>query len=332
MQQYSLFVLCGTVLAWAQSTTTTYQRDINGRPVAVSKSTVDAEGRKTVELQETINGRTISRQQVSERVLRSDTSGKIVERIVQNFDPDGRPSGTERVVIEETAGADETKTVRQTVYRSAPNGPWLEEERHTSQTRTRNGTTNTEVTVERPDLNHRFAISERRSIVTSGDASNQSTTETVLRPDVSGRFTVSQRKEMTATTQNGETKTTTNVYENRGGYQPALIRQEVTTKAKRADGVEVTQTDTFLPDAAGMAQHASARPVLQEQQIVERRLKADGSFTETVSVRLPASANPGRLGDLRIVSESMCEGKCVTPPAAEAKPAAAEPKPAPRRQ
>lgn len=324
-----VLVCFGTALASAQSTSTTYQRDVNGRKVVVSTSSVAPDGERTRELTQNLNGRAFPREQISERVVSSDAKGKVTERLIHRFDQTGRPAETERVLIEETARAAGSKTVKETVYRGGPNGPLQEEQRSTSETRVQGDVATTEVTVEKLGVNRRFSTAERRNIVTTGTPQNQQTTETVLRPDQSGRYTLFQRKETSTTVQGGETKSTTALYEMRGGsYEPMLTNQKVETTSKRPDGSEVTETNLYVPAIGGRVQHTGARIELQEQQIVEKRIGADGSLTETLSTRVPISADPGRLGPARVVFETVCQGKCVeAPAAAEAKPPA-EAKPA----
>jgi hypothetical protein len=293
--------------------------------VVVSTSSVAADGQKTRELVQNINGRTIPREQISDRVLSSDAKGKVTERLIRRFDQNGRASETERVLIEETAGTGGSKIVKETIYRSTVNGTLQEEERSTSETRVQGDVTTTEVSVEKLGVNRRFSTAERRNIVATGPPENQQITETVLRPDQSGRYTIFQRKETSITAQGGETRSTTALYEIHDRYEPTLTNQKVVITSKRPDGTEVTETNLYVPAIGGRVQHAGARPELQEQEIVEKRINADGSVTETMSTRLPISADPGRLGPPQVIFETVCRGKCVPDPPA---PAPTETKPA----
>ena len=322
MKQYSILLCAGTALACAalvlgQTTITTYQPDLNGRRVVVSTSSVAADGQQTREVMQTINGRSTPREQISERVVSSDGKSKVTERMIRRLDPSGGLSQTERIVIEETLGAGGNKTVQETIYRGTLNGPLQEAQRTTSETRVAGDVTTTEIVQERPAVNRSFEATERREVVTMGTALNRQTTETVLRPSPSGRFVVSQRKEISLTTQGGETKIATAVYEPQAASDPVLISQSVETATKTSDGAQVTEIDLYV---VGLA---DARPALTEHKTVVLRTGADGSVTETTSVRMPVSTDAGRLGAAHVISETVCQGKCAPEkPAAEAKPAA----------
>ena len=326
MKQYSIFLFLGTALAVGQTTITTYQPDINGRQEVVALSSVAADGQKTQEQVQTVNGRKVSREQITERVISSDAKGKVIERLIRKLDPVGNLSGTERVLIEESFAAGGNKTVTETIYRSTVNGPMQEAQRSKSETRVSGDVTTTEVVVERPAINRSFVIAERRKTVTQGTAQNQQTTETVLRPDETGRLTVTQRKETSVTKQGGDSKVTTSLYEPHGstGSDPVLISRSEETTTRKPDGTQTTEINLYLP-AVG-----DSRPVLKERKTVELRTGADGSVTETTSVRLPVSENADRLGEARVISETVCVGKCAPEKSAETaaeKPATGQSRP-----
>src|ERR1700733_11634810 len=87
--------------ASAQSTSTTYTKDINGNRVDQKLLHTSANGDRT-ERYQSINGRQVPVEQVTERVVSQDANGKVTERIVQKFDPTGRPASTERVMVQES--------------------------------------------------------------------------------------------------------------------------------------------------------------------------------------------------------------------------------------
>ena len=158
-------------------------------------------------------------------------------------------------------------------------------------------------------------------MVSTGTPQNQQTTETLLVPDQAGRFTVTKRKETTVTVQGGETKSSSALYEMHETFEPTLTSQEVSTSTRKPDGSEVVEINLYTGSFGGKALHAGARSELQEQRIVERRVGSDGSVTETTSVRLPISFDAGRLDAPRVISETVCKGKCVPDKPAEPKPA-----------
>jgi len=322
VNRYSILVFLGTAVVFGQSKTTTYQRDMNGKQVGVSTSTVTADGEESREVQQTINGRTVPREVFSLKVLRTDKKGTLTESIIRQVDPSGVASGTERILTEETNEPD-GKTIKETTFRSNVNGgPLLEDQRRSTEVHVSGDTTSTEVLLERPGTNRAFTVTERRQIVTKGSPENHSTTEIVLHPDQSGQFRIFQRKETTLATVNGETKSTTTLYELHGGSEPTLTSQLVSVLSKGPDGTEVTETNLYLPSATGRVQNAGARPELQEQTITQKRIGSDGSVTETVSARVPVSTDPGRLSAPQVISESVCQGKCVSGKPADPKESA----------
>ena len=54
---------------------------------------------------QSINGRTVPMEQVEERVLRNDASGKVTERIIRRYDPQGNALPPARETIEEEKAA-----------------------------------------------------------------------------------------------------------------------------------------------------------------------------------------------------------------------------------
>src|SRR5258708_27979582 len=104
-------------VAWAQSTTTLYTTDINGRRVEeISHGAND--GTRT-ETTQSINGAKVPLEQSEEKVLRDNASGKVTERVVRKYDQTGRLTSTDRVLIEEQKPAGGGSHVDETTWRSA---------------------------------------------------------------------------------------------------------------------------------------------------------------------------------------------------------------------
>ena len=324
----------GAALATPQSSTGTSGTDLNGNRTQGRSFDTSANGDRT-ERYQSINGRQVPVEQVSERVVSQDANGKVTERIVQKFDPTGRPTSTERVMIQESKLPDGGSTVRETTYRNDLNGSLREAERKTTETRVSGSTTTASTVIDRPGISGSFETMEKRSAITDGPADNQRTTESVYRAGVSGGFQEAVRTVKTASKANDATKETTASYEPGTNGQLQLSSQSNSTTTKLSDGTQTTQTDVFSRNVAGNVQESSAAMRVREQQIVQRRTNPDGSVAETVSVRRPSPADPNRLGDLQKVSETVCKGKCQpdSKPAADAtkadaaKPAAGSSRP-----
>lgn len=271
-----------------------------------------------------MNGRQVPLEQVMDRVIRDDANGKVTERTVRKFSPDGQPGYAERVLIEESKLPGGGSTIRETTYRGDVNGNMREAERRTIETRVQGSTTTASTVIDRPSVNGSFETVEKRSAVTEGPESNQRTTESVYRRGISGGFQETLRYVKTASKENDTTKQTTADYEPGMNGQLQLTSQSESTFSKQPDGTEVTQTNLYSQTVAGKLQEGNAQMRVKEQQVIERRVSPDGSVVETLSVRRPSVSDPNRLGGLQKLSETVCKGKCLPDapkPAAEpAKP------------
>jgi len=303
------FLVFTAGLAVAQSTSTTFTKDLNGNRADDRSVSTSAKGDRT-ERYQSINGRQIPVEQVTERVVSQDANGKVTERIVQRFDATGRPASTERVMVQESKLPDGGSTVRETTYRSDVNGSLREAERKSTETRVSGSTTTASTVIDRPGIGGTFETIEKRSAVTDGPPDNQRTTESVYKPGVSGGFQEALRVVKTASKTNDTSKETTASYEPGMNGQLQLSSQSNSTTTKLPDGGQTTQTDVYSLNVAGDSQESSAAMRVREQQIVQRRANPDGSVVETLSVRRPTPADPNRLGALQKVSETLCTGKC----------------------
>ncbi len=319
-----LFALMTPALLLAQSATTNYRVDnINGRTVAIGSQEKGAGD--TTERRKSVNGRLVPSEQTTEKVIREDANGKVVERTTKRYDDGGRLVQTERVIAEESPVRAGAKTVRESVSVSDVSGRFVETERRTTEIKTSGTTTTVDLSVDRTNPNGKFLPAERRSTVTSGAQQSQQIHETLQLPDLNGRFREAARTDATVQVTGDKTVSNASTYEPDAMGRMALKQQKVETTTKRAGG-EVVETNIYSNQvAAQIRSGASGGPRIVEQQVLERKLGADGSVSESLSVRRVGS-DPDRLGDARKISETVCTGKCLpdVPKAAEpAKPAAA---------
>lgn len=311
MKQYSIYVLLGTALAWGQSTTTTYEQDVNGRKTAISKVSVSATGDQTVHRLNSPNGRPVPYEESSIKILSSGPTGKVSERVTKSYDDYGKLVGTERVRTEETIGTGGDSTVKETTFHTGTDGVQVEAQRRSIETRRRNGESTMTAVLERPDVNRAFAVAERRTTTTTGTADSQRSVEIVERPTPAGKLTVSLRRETDVVLQGDAKTSTTKEFQPKTGSAETLVRQTVATTTKKTNGSDVTETRLFVPGGSGRVQSANAPLELQEEQILEGRVAPDGSTTSVLSVRTQTSIGSNRLGSPRVVSETVCTGKCV---------------------
>jgi hypothetical protein len=309
----SLFIAAAAIAA-AQSSTSTYQTDINGRRVEL-RSSDSTNGTRTERMQ-SINGRDVPLEQSDEKVLREDSSGKVVERIIRKYDATGRLTTTERVVSEQQNLPSGGSSVKQTTYRSDINGSMREAERRTTVTQVSGGNSTAETTVQRPSINGNFETAERRTSTTETGANTSQTSETVYRLGPSGQMSEALREIKVVTKKGDATTETSSVYEPNGANSGRLdlASQSVSTSFKRPDGTDVTEVSLYSRAAPGQAQTSSEPQQIKEQQLTERTTRPDGSVVETLSVRRPSLADPNRLGSLQKISETVCKGKCDAKP------------------
>jgi hypothetical protein len=313
-----LFVFIGVAasVGFGQSNSDTLITDINGQTVVASASvstsstTPIGTDKTQTKMTKSLNGSAVPLEQVEERVLRQDSTGKVSERIVRRYDPNGRLTSTERVVSEEQHQSDGGATVNSTTYRTDLDGREQQTEKSVAQKRVEGGTTTTDTSISQPTINGTFDVTEKRTAVTTGDKDKQTTTESVYRSSISGGLQEAVRRVTVATQTADQAVAQTAQYEPglNGGMQ--LKSQKVTTTTKQADGAETTQVNVYGADAPGEVRQESSPQKLQEQQIVTREKAPDGSVVEKLSVRRPTLSDPGRLGSAEQISQTVCTGKC----------------------
>ena len=303
----------------AQSTTTTYTTDINGRRVAALPPTTSADHTQT-QISESINGRQVPLEQREERVLRKDAKGSVTETILRKYSPTGQLISTERVVTEQQATAGGGSVVHATTYRSDINGREQEAERRTTETRVAGTTTSTDTSIATATINGSFETTEKRNSSTSVTGANKTTMETVYRPSQNGGLTEAARSVTQETKSNGQTVVNVANYEPGMTGQLELHDQKVSTTAKQADGTETTQVDLYAPAADGHVRENGVKQQIKEEQIITRKVGADGSVTETLSVRRPSVSDATKLGNPQKISETFCQGKCESVPTPQSVP------------
>jgi YD repeat-containing protein len=326
MKYCALAVLsAGAALAQSQNQTT-YTYDVNGRRTAVSSTaTSKTNGQMTSKSTvPSINTGAVPTVGVNQRVVSQGPGSQVVERIVQKYDQNGRKAGTEKIRVEEQKAADGSVVTRTTVYDSDLNGGYTPRQRSVAQTTVSGNVARTETVIERPSLNGGFDLSEKQLAVTKGDDRNSQKDVTVYRKDSNGRFMESAREITQVQTQNGRQVTTTAEYNAASTGKMQLAGQKVSTMARQPDGREIEVTDVYGHTATAQYGASNTKPQLREQQVIEKKPGPGGSLIETFSVRRPA-LDTNRLGPLTKISETVCTGNCVPPPAAApaAGPAAA---------
>jgi len=296
--------------AQQSSITSTTAVDINGRRVADGPAVVHSksDGRsESTEVLQSINGRMVPIQRVQERVLRDDSSGRVVERIIREFDQTGNPSAPAKEIIEEQKRPDGSSTRQVSSYRGDINGSMQLIEKSMTQTQTSASTENAETVVQRPTVNGSLETVEKQSVVKVKQPSGYTEDKTTYRRDGNGGFRAAVRETTEHTEQGQQSSDSTAEYELGSTGQLQLHSQKVTKTITAADGSKDQVVDLFGQNVPGTVDQGGLK--LYEQQLIQKKQRPN-EVTETVSVRRPTVSDPKVLGSARQISETLCRGKC----------------------
>ena len=312
MKRFIVGTIASAFLLSAQqsSVTSTTAVDINGRRVADGPAVVHSksDGRsESTEVLQSINGRMVPIQRVQERVLRDDSSGRVVERIIREFDQTGNPSAPAKEIIEEQKRPDGSSTRQVSSYRGDINGSMQLIEKSMTQTQTSASTENAETVVQRPTVNGSLETVEKQSVVKVKQPSGYTEDKTTYRRDGNGGFRAAVRETTEHTEQGQQSSDSTAEYELGSTGQLQLHSQKVTKTITAADGSKDQVVDLFGQNVPGTVDQGGLK--LYEQQLIQKKQRPN-EVTETVSVRRPTVSDPKVLGSARQISETLCRGKC----------------------
>jgi len=283
--------------------------DLNGNLVAGPRTseTQSANGSQVTEKLQSINGGLVPVERVEERVIKDDASGRIVERIVHRYDPTGHPGPPEKTVIEEQKTSSGS-TTRSTTYRGDISGNMVLYERSSSQTSGNDADRSTETTIERQTLNGLEPV-EKKSVTQSGSKDEYQENAITYRRGENG-FYPAVKVATTHSQHNGVSTENTAEYEVGSSGVLELHSQKVARKVKNADGSEVNEVDLYGKALPGTVDSPDAKLQLKEHEVIERKPAPGGAVRETVAVRRPTISDPNTLGPEKVISETVCRGKC----------------------
>ena len=312
MKRFIVGTLASAFLLSAQqsSVTNTTAVDINGRRVADGPAVVQSksDGRsESTEVLQSINGRMVPIQRVQERILRDDSSGRVVERIIREFDQTGSPSAPSKEIIEEQKRPDGSSTRQVSSYRGDINGNMQLTEKSITQTQTSGSTENAETMVQRPTVNGSLETVEKQSVVKIKQPSGYTEDKTTYRRDGNGGFRAAVRETTEHSEQGQQSSDSTAEYELGSTGQLQLHSQKVTKTITAADGSKDQVVDLFGQNVPGTVDPGGLK--LYEQQLIQKKRRPN-EVTETLSVRRPTVSDPKVLGSARQISETVCRGKC----------------------
>lgn len=292
--------------------TTTTSVDINGRRVAegpsVTRSKSDGQT-ETTEIMQSINGRNVPLERVEERVLRDDSSGRLIERLIRRYDQTGNPTAPVKEMIQEQKRSDGSASKQVSTYRGDINGGMQLIEKSTIETRASGSTESTETVVQRPTVNGTLDTVEKQSKMKVTQGSGYTEDTTTYRRDANGNFTAAVRQTTEHTAQGQQATDSTAEYELGATGQLQLHSQTVTKTLTAPDGSKDQVVNIFGQSVPGLVEPAGGLK-LQEQQLIQKKRGPNDSVTETLSVRRPTISDPKTLGPARQLSETVCRGKC----------------------
>lgn len=307
-----LVSLAVSVAAQDASTYRTTTVDANGHRIPLGADVTTSQsktGSDTIETTQTINGRAVPVERIEERVVRDDASGKVVERIIHRYDRTGIPIPPEKVVVEETKGANGASTIRTTKYAGDMNGHMQVTERATTEKQVSGSTETADTVVDRPNINGGFDTVEKQTSVVSKQGKSYEETAATYRKDPSGNFYQAVRRVIDHTESGNQTSENTAEYETNAMGQLELHGQTVRKTEKGANGTENVQVDIFTKNVPGVV-NTTAAMQLKEHQSIERRASSGGAVVETLSIQRPTVSDPRKLGPPVQLSETVCRGKC----------------------
>jgi len=305
--------LVTAVLGPAQAVYTQTQVDVNGNRVSAGPTEVVTKGGHT-ELSRSINGRIVPLEKTEERVIRDDANGKVVERLIQRYDPTGRPMSPTKEVIEEKKLPGGGLSTSRAVYTGDINGRLQLQERSSTQTQVAGNTETSETVVERSGINGGLEPVSRKSTEKTKSGENYQETSTTYLATQNGSFTPAVKVSKSVTKTNGQSTENAAEYEIGPSGELRLQSQKVQSTVKHPDGTEDVQVDIYGQQVPGNAgSFDSSKLHLTEQQHIERRKTSGDTVVETLEVQRPTLADPSHLGPPKQLSETICKGKCDKP-------------------
>lgn len=313
MKRFIISSLVTASALCAQSASVTTSTDLSGNVFTSGAGVIQTKtptGTETTYTTRSINGRTVPVEKVSVNVLRDDASGKVVERIVQQYDQQGNPTTPTKETIEEVKRPDGSSSIATTTYRGDINGNLQVAEKSITEVRKSGSQETADTVIQKPTINGSLDTVEKQSQVTVKEASGAYRQDaTTFRRDGSGSFYEAVRTS-TQHVQNGaEASDNTAEYEADSNGQLQLHSQTVSKTITSPDGSKEVVTDIFGQNIAGLINSNPGTLKLQERQVIEEKTGANG-VTQTVSIRRPSISDASTLGPPQQLSQTVCQGAC----------------------
>jgi hypothetical protein len=305
---------CSFSLTAQQSTVSdTSSVDVNGNRVAdgpAISQTKTATGSVTTVTHQSINGGSVPLERVEVHVLRDDASGKVTERIIRRFDPQGNPMPAVRETIEEQKRPDGSSTVQSTTYRGDINGNTQIAEKTTTDTRPTGSGESSETIVQRATADGLTTVEKRDEVVVKEPSGGYQSDSTIYRSDGNGGFYAAVRQNTERKVQGSEVSDSSAEYERGPNGDLQLHGQTVTKTVTRPDGSQDAVVEIYGRNVPGTVSGSDSALKLQEQQVIESAPGPNNTVVQRVTVRRPSISDPQTLGPPRQLSETVCQGDC----------------------
>jgi hypothetical protein len=286
--------------------------DVNGNVVAdgpAISQTKTATGSVTTVTHQSINGGSVPLERVEVHVLRDDASGKVTERIIRRFDPQGNPMPSVRETIEEQKRPDGSSTVQSTTYRGDINGNMQIAEKTTTDSHPTGSGESSETIVQLATADGLTTVEKRDEVLVKQPSGYQSES-TTYRSDGNGGFYTAVRQNTEHTVQGSEVSDSSAEYERGPNGELQLHGQTVTKTVTRPNGSQDAVVEIYGRNVPGTVSGSDSALKLQEQQVVETAPGPNNTVVQRVTVRRPSISDPQTLGPPRQLSETVCQGDC----------------------
>lgn len=304
-----LFLAMALVLGAQSSVAVESTTDVNGNRVVGSVTTNTSTATSSVSTQriQSANGQMVPRERVEEHVLRDDANGRIVERTVVPYDQNGQPGPPVKTRIEEEKHGNQS-TIRTTTYKGDINGSMNLAERSVTDVSKSGDSQTANTVVERPTINGSLELVEKVSEdkTTTGNSYQESTV--TYRKGQDG-FYPAKRIVTSHSDSGNQSSDNTAEYEVGSSGTLQLHSQTVTHVVKNADGSQTSEVDRFGASVPGTVRDPDSALELTERDVVSRKATSSG-VVETMTAQRPTISNPHTLGPPKVISETVCQGKC----------------------
>lgn len=305
-------VFAVSLCAQDSSVKATTSVNINGNRVTEGPQIDQTKSRNmstTTERMQSINGRMVPIERVEERVLRDDAGGRVVERLIHQFDATGSPTAPIRETIDEQKRPDGGSTTQTTRYQGDINGNMRLIEKSTTEMQKSGSTESSQMVLQRPTLNGSVETVEKKDTVRVKEGTGYREDATTYRRDGNGGFGVAVRQTTEHTQQGAQASDNTAEYEIGSSGRLELHSQSVATTTTRPDGSKDSVVNIFGQNVPGTVD-PTGKLKLYEQQLIETKPAGANTVVEKLSVRRPTVSDPNALGPAREISQTVCTGKC----------------------